>query len=795
MSLNTLKLALRNIRTNKLVYGVSVLAIGLGALSASMLGTYLYFEMSTDRFHKNLDQIYMLAVKQSPQSKWEGLSSQFFNYGQNNSEAPIGLLAQTRTVSRYKEGELTMKIDSVALTPVTLVADSSFFNVFDFKVLTGSMEEIKSGESGVLLTKHYAMKLLGTTDVIGKSLEISGQGNMKTLIKGILDDLPPNSSIQFDALVICRETMTAFSRMGVEYLVLDDSFDKQAYLKALNAKMQKHEQFIGGKSGLIPLKSLYFNGMRFDSGAVSRQGNKQDLYVIVMVLLVLLVVTGLNVRNLQHLMARSMLKMTGVFRLLGATSREITHIHLVDSCTMALLSWVLSVLLFVLSKPLLTRITGLDLSAMTVSILGGSLLVVLLLLGLTGSLSRIELIRKPLLLALKGDRMKKLNTLNRKASLTFQFSLTIVLIFSSIVVFRQWSFMTKADLGWQYQEVVRTRFLAEINKSIQDPSSFENRIVKIKNDVQYLENELHTNPSVQSFSQGESPFQKPYEMPWAVKGSGMDFTTIPGLSVSPSTLRTLGFRLLEGRFVDKNRAQEVLINETAKKQWHIQSIDSCRLTNPYWSRDEGFQVVGVVRDFNYERLALPVKPLIMMCMYDPASEYLIRLTKGREQEGLAFLQKLHERVNPDEPFVYSFLADEAKALYAKEKNLGLMFGVLTIVTLLIALTGLFALTYYDCQRRIKEIGIRKTNGATVFQTVWLLNRELMVYLGLAFVFASSVGYVLMQRWLEQFAKHISLSWWIFALAGLIAFVVALLTVSGLSWRAATKNPVESLRYE
>jgi len=794
--LHTLKITIRNTRANGLVYGVSVLAIGLGALCVSLLSIYLFNELTTDRFHKRLDDLYMFAVKSSTNSAWTGFERKVISHGQPVPNLPG--LEQVTSLQMYPKGNLTIQLDSITILPATLVTDSAFFSMFDFRIKAGNLKQIQTETSSVLLTERFAKQLFGTTDVLGKQVKLSANMLLTSTVRGILQNPPPNSSIQFDVLVVYNGSDFVFSRSIVDFFLLNKSFDKTSYLKDIDTKIQDNEQFKGGKTGFIPFKGLYFSGSTPDNckNVITRFGDKKDLYIILMILLVLLLITWLNVKNLQEISTQTTLKQTGITQMLGAGKQQVFVQRMVDAGMMILVSWGLSILLFFLLKPLLSNLSGLDGTALTDPFLWVSLLIVVLLIVFTGAITWPNVLRMPVITALKGNKMLGFNAFSRKVSLLFQFSMTILLLIITMMVFKQWRMMTNADLGWSYDQVVRTKFFAEIPFSYDLANKGR---IKQDRDYQYVNHELQASSSIQCFAQGSSPFQMLFDLPWTAKGSGMEYTTEHGIETSPNFAKTLDIKVVEGRFfdkaIDKNGSLQVVINQAAKKYWHIQTIDSCRLLNPYWSSDVGFQVIGVVEDFRYERLALPVKPLVMLYIGDATQDYLIRFTPGKEQEALSLLKALQQKVNPKVPFEYSLLKDEAKSLYEKEKQLGILFGLMTLVILLIALTGLFALTYHDCQRRVKEVGIRKVNGASVLQVVWLLNRDLAGYLGLAFVLASITGKILMQRWLEQFVYQTALSWWIFVLAGLIVCFVALLTVCWQSWRSATKNPIKSLRYE
>jgi len=288
-------------------------------------------------------------------------------------------------------------------------------------------------------------------------------------------------------------------------------------------------------------------------------------------------------------------------------------------------------------------------------------------------------------------------------------------------------------------------------------------------------------------------------MPWKLKGSNIEYANQNVFMIDLDYLNLLGLKLTEGRFFDakkdQSREEKVVINQAAKKFWGIIDINKCRLLNQYWSADQGYEIIGVVKDFNYQHLSSRPQPMMMVYFQDVDRDFLIKFNNGADKNGLQFLKKLYEQVNPGEPFKYSVLKDEIALLYQKEKQLAIIYILFTIIALAISSIGLFAISLYDTQKRIKEIGIRKVNGAKVIQIMAILNKDFLKWVAIAFIIACPIAWYAMHKWLENFAYKTELSWWIFALAGLLAFMVAFLTVSWQSWRAARRNPVEALRYE
>jgi putative ABC transport system permease protein len=288
-------------------------------------------------------------------------------------------------------------------------------------------------------------------------------------------------------------------------------------------------------------------------------------------------------------------------------------------------------------------------------------------------------------------------------------------------------------------------------------------------------------------------------MPCKVRGDEKDFLSQNALTVHPDYLKLLGLEISEGRFFDAqkdvSRGNKIVINEAAKKFWKIEDIQKCRILNKYWEDSTGYEIIGVVKDFNYQHLSVKPQPLFMLYFADADNYFLIKFKDGFVQSDLQSVSRLYKEVNPGEDFTFSFLSDEIADLYQKEKKLSQIYLVFTIIALFITAIGIFVIAIYDAQRRTKEIGIRKVNGAQIGEIMLMLNKDFVKLVLLAFIIACPIVWYAMHKWLENFAYKIDISWWIFILAGLLAIGIAVLTVSWQSWRVAGRNPVESLKYE
>jgi len=357
--------------------------------------------------------------------------------------------------------------------------------------------------------------------------------------------------------------------------------------------------------------------------------------------------------------------------------------------------------------------------------------------------------------------------------------------------------MLHKDLGFDSKNIIRVKMFRRLPFT-GNLDEWKKSNAEQKKNYQYVLNELSSISAIASFAQGVSPID-PYIMPWKLKGSEKDYLSQNVLTVNSDYLKLFGLKIIEGRFFDlekdKSRALKVVINEEAKKFWEIKDIKQSRILNKYWGDSIGYEIVGVVKDFNYQHLSVKPQPLFMVYFDDVDNDFLIKLKDGSRQIGLQSVSKLFKEVNPGEDFSYTFLSDEISALYQKEKKLSQVYFIFTIIALLITAIGIFVIAIYVAQRRTKEIGIRKVYGARISEIIFMLNKDFVKLVLIAIVIAWPITWFAMHKWLENFAYKTGLSWWIFVIAGVFAIGIALLTVSWQSFRAARRNPIKSLKYE
>ncbi len=788
-----LKYAIRTFKSNRLIFIGSIVSVFLSALCISLLFTYIHNELSMDHFHKRAKDIYLLTVQQSAGSTVEAIEANlFFDFNYRNYPGIDNLT----TIKKYKKGEVKFAYGETSFSPEGIVVDSTFFEIFDFKLKTGDRKTILNDPEAVIITDKFARKLFGSEDPVGQVVQIDERVGKLYTIKGIVESPPSNSSITFD--FILPDQSADFSRAGGNFILVNDNFNRRDFVEKIRNLGNVHPQFKNSRMDIMALDDVYFNGGNVDfKGIFSKSGNKKGIYILYAIIGVIFLITLLNFSNLQVIVINESLKNIGINKISGSGSRPVFYQKLVELILLIVLSVILITIGFVIVLPYLNQIIGTELSPRLSQIFLANLVILSLLVASAMIYPSLVFFKVPVLNSLKNQIFQGNQLVGRNTLVIVQFALSFVLLVASIVVAKQLKLMLNKDLGFSSENVICTKLFYDL-PFMGDEEAYKEQSAKMEKNFQYINDKLESNGAIERFSQGLSPIE-PFSMPWKLKGEMTDYTAMNALTVTPGYLDLLGLKLAEGRFFekgrDKQRGNQVVINEAAKASWGILDISKARILNKYWSDKDGYEVIGVVKDFNYQHLSVKPQPLVFLYFEDPDADFLIKLKKGATQSGLTFIKQLFNQMNPGGTFNYTFLSDDIEALYQREKRLSEIYIFFSIIAYVISAIGLFAISFYDTRRRTKEIGIRKVNGARISEVMAMLNRDFIRWVTIAFVVACPVAWYAMHKWLENFAYKTTLSWWIFALAGLLALGIALLTVSWQSWKAATRNPVEALRYE
>lgn len=781
-----IKFAFRNFRNNKIIFGGSLLTLSLGALCISLLYSYVPDQLNMDGFHKNKDNIYAITKKSSARSLPEVFEPTLYL---NIDYSDYPELRSHTTLKKYPDGELSFTYENTTFLAEGLVTDSLFFNVFNFKLITGDVNSVLNDPNAILLTVNFAKIIFGEEDPIGKTIDIGSRKVKKFTVKGILDNVPYNSSIVFDFIMPQQyNDPSFFNRMGGSFILVDKSFDKIFFKERINQFEDKYNRFKETTIDILPFDYKEINKSGIQSlGIFSRTVNEKNLYIQIIIMLVILIISAINFSNLQAINTNSRLKNTALKLVIGANKYHSVKQMLVEMVILVAMSTFITTIAYVLVLPTFVSLTQIFISPSLLEILKISA-VVLFVIATIGMIYPFILgIRIPVVNGLKNMVINEKKLKGRGVIIVFQYVLAFLLLISSMVVAKQLSLMLNMDLGFNQKNIVSAQLWTM-------PSNIESRedADKFLTKVNLSKNELESNSNIKSFAKGDKPIDA-FTMDWKKKNNENELETHYMLRVSPNYDKLFGLKLVEGRFfdndIDRSRGNKIVINEAASKYWNIDNINGSIMEHESWG---DYEIIGIVQDFNFQHLSSTVQPLIMIYMENVEDPYNVEFYEGSIRSGLGFLGNFFENNNPQAAFSHTFIEDEVASLYQKEKQLGVNYILFTAIALIISVIGLFTIAIYDTRRRVKEIAIRKVNGAQVWEVISLLNKSFTKWVVLAFVIASPIAYLLMQNWLQNFAYKTDISWWIFALSGGVTLIIAMLTVSWQSYKAAVANPVKSL---
>jgi len=524
----------------------------------------------------------MMVIKASPESGYEAIqASLFFKFNYKNYPEVESLVS----LMKYPKDEIKVTFGESSFSPEVLIADSTFFSVFDFKLLTGNKKTILADPGNAIITSDYARKIFGDKDPIGQEIKVTAS-DMKTFtIKGVAAKLPSNSSITFDLIIPSHSG--SYNRMGADFLLVNKKFNQEEFVKKIEKIGHFHPQFRESKVSVLALNDIYFNNKGSNNNynlIFTRFGDKKNVYVLLVILIVVFAITALNFSGFQIILINAELKNIGIGKILGISAWEQFMQKTIEVVLLIILSSIVVTISYLVLLPSFDSFARVSLSKSILEIVVLNVTIIISLFVLAMLYPSVITLKIPIMDSLKGKVYAGSFLISQKAIVTIQYTLTIASVVASLVIFRQVSLMLQKDLGFDSKNVIRVKMFHRLPYNI-NPDERKKSTTEQNKNYQYVLSELSSIPAIESFAQGVSPLN-PYIMPWKLKGSEKDFLSQNVLIVNPGYLKILGLKITEGRFFDtqkdKSRANKVVINEEAKKFWAIEDIKECRILNKYW---------------------------------------------------------------------------------------------------------------------------------------------------------------------------------------------------------------------
>lgn len=807
---NYFKIALRNLLRSKAFSAINIVGLAFGLATCLIIGLFVLDELSFDRFHEKADRI----VRVTFRANMSGNKIEEANVMPPTARTLQREYPEVLEATRLRQGMAFVleKDHKVFKENGVAFVDSNFLQVFTFPLVQGNPKTALFRPNTLVISQKMAQKYFGHEDPIGKTLKSKNYDEVLE-VTGVMADMPTHSHLHFDFLI----AMAGLDEAQVDswmlsgfytYLVLPEKYDYrqlQAKLpqlvdkyfgpgikKTFGMSMSKFKQE-GNELGLFlqPLTDIHLHShFEYD---LAPSGDIRYIYIFGAIALFMLLIACINFMNLSTAGASKRAREVGIRKVMGSVKSTLIGQFLLESVLLTAVALVLAVVIVVLALPFFNTLADKNLTLSFTQVpwlLPGLLLLGLVVGVLAGSYPAFFLSSFKPITVLKGGTQINLARGRRSIGLrgtlvVVQFCVSIILIVGTTVVYQQLRFIQNARLGYDKEQVL----------VLQETYRLGHNEPLLKK--QLLQDSRVVNATISGYVPAGPSLNNNF------MGYGDDRTTeyLKGICyrVDEDYVLTLGMKMVSGRNFSPEFGTDssaMIVNETTAKQmgWGKDAVGHT-ITKP--SNDgtqDTYHVIGVVQDFNFKSLHERIGPL-MMILGDNRGAILVKV---KTRDIPALLQSIEKQWNTlavDEPMLYSFLEENFNATYRAEQKTGQILALFAGLTIFVACLGLFGLATFTAEQRTKEIGVRKVLGASVSSVVALLSKDFLKLVAISIVIASPIAWYAMNLWLQDFAYKIDISWWVFALAGLLAVGIALLTVSFQSVRAALRNPVESLRSE
>ncbi|MBO9614697.1 MAG: ABC transporter permease [Dyadobacter sp.] len=791
---NYFKIAFRNLAKHKMFSFINVLGLSAGMTACFLIALYVHFELTYDAFNNKADRIYRVAtdVKTNSETLHYAISPWAMASSMQNEFPEVEAFARVqKEETLFRKGDLKFQEEN------TVLADSTLFGVFDLKLLKGNPKTALTAPLSLVLTETSARKYFGDSDPLGQTLLWSDKGE-PALITGVMQDPPVNSQIKGD-IFVSMSTYTAHQDKNIEsqwgsfgavaFVLLKPGTDPAAIARKFPAFVQSHAGKLMAEQqmqiGLVlePLKDIYLHSTR----PAEESGSIDNVYIFSAVALFIMLIACINFINLTTARSVERAREVGVRKAVGAAKSTLAGQFLAESVLMCMIAFVLSVAVSAALLPLFNELAGKQISKGIVYEIPwvGAEFAATWLIGLLAGiypafvLSSFEPVR-----VLKGRFTTSLKGIMlRKGLVTVQFSISIMMIITTIVVYTQLDFMRSHDLGFSKDQ---TLVIQAGTGRARD--AFEASILNfagVKSAAASSAVPGGWNP--QAYSKIES------------SSGEMQAGNLDVYRVDFDFVEQYGLKVVAGRAFSKQFSSDstgsLMINEAAAKVLGYHSPrEAIGKKFDQWGRQG--TIIGVVKDFHFKSLQENIKPLTFRLIdFWNGNLLSVKIDGGNVKQTVSGIENQWKRANPDKPFTYYFLDEFYDRQYRADERFEALFLGFAALAIFISCLGLLGLASYSTIQRTKEIGVRKVMGASAASIVALLSKDFIQLVGIAFLIAAPLAWFVMHHWLESFAYKTDIRAWVFIAAALLSTSVALATISFQSIRAALTNPVKSLRSE
>ena len=773
--------AIRQIRRSTALSTITIVGLAVGFTSVILLSIWINYEFQYDRFYPKTNRIYKVFIEEPRKGDVEKYPWVSFPL----AEAMQDEVPEIENSTIVSSGSIKVKYNDHAFYENrACFTNPQLFKIFDFKFTRGNKNLALSYKQSIVISERVAKKYFGNENPVGKMLQIND--NYPFEVTAVVDDVRPNSSFNFDFFILAEYFAEPLILNGTNWEALNFNsyvcLRKDANPEVVREKIRNifMEHISDNKRylNIQPIKDAHFYSV---SGTPTNIKNIRIMTILGVVIFMVAFFNFVNILVGRYQKRAFEFKIKGI---IGAEKKQIFFQILVECLVMISTATFLSLIISNLILPLFSQLAGRQFSSsiifnlFSMEVLGTAFLGALLI----GSGLLLIAFKKYLKFQPPHkEKQGKTKLAYQSFFVTVQFASAILLVIGVIVVTQQLNFISRKDIGLNPENVITTPLKGSDRGKYEvlKEELLKNNAVKNVTAAYNLPTSINTNCVITAWP--GNPHQEKLPLAYTV--------------VDKDYFSTMGMQIIQGvPFSEKLQSDSVayIVNEQAVAAMHLKEPVGAIIDFSCWTKGK---IVGVVKDFNYLSMHSRIEPLIIVNQLWGAQNLLIKLNRKPDQVLLGELENIWKKINPQSPVNFQPLNNSLERMYQADKRFRNLLFAGSLIALILTSIGLLGVILMHVQHRIKEIGIRKVNGAKVTEILTMLNKDFIKWVIIAFVIATPIAWFIMNKWLENFAYKTSLSWWIFALAGILAMGVALLTVSWQSWKAATRNPVEALRYE
>ncbi len=798
---NYFKTALRNIARNKLFTFLNILGLSLGLATAILILFWVQDELSYDRYHKNAENIYRI----SGDYHLNGVSVKVASSPPPMASTLIRDYPEVVNACRFRQiGPRMFGIDDqrIRINDLTY-ADSTCFELFDIPLVLGDPKSALNEPNCVVLNETTAKVFFGHENPLDKTIRME---DMTLMVKGVYKDIPENSHFHFDLMISMPTLDRSFEQNWLTnnfhtYILLHPGADPLKLEKQMQEMIVKYvgpdlERFMGQKLedfekddhasfGLQKLTDIHLHSDLM--AELSTNSDINNVYIFSFIAIFILIIACINFMNMSTARSEGRGKEVGIRKVAGALRGQIVFQYLLESFVITLISYFIAMILVEIYLPTFNDLSGKNINIhyfepQTLLILA---FIILSTSFISGSYPSFYLSSFQPIATLKGTlRTGKSSGYLRNILVILQFFTTIILISCSIFVYNQLHYIQSKKLGFDREQLICVH---NMNALEHNANSFKQELL---NHPEIL------NASISSYLPVPSSMNNSVAFP---DGDHSKIVSMFHWVVDADYIDTYKMKMIDGRNFSEDYGTDslnILINEAAMKQFGWESIEG-HFIERYIDNEGGtadFKVIGLIKDFHYQSLKESISPMLMVL--GERGYYLsLRYEADKTQDIVKLLETKWNEFVPNYPFEYSFVNERFNNIYFQEQRIAQIMKIFTILAIVIASLGLFGLTAFIAEKRTKEIGIRKVNGASLFSIFMLFTKDMAKLVLIAFALAVPLTWYVMDNWLNNFSYRIEISWLVFVGSGIISFLIALITISYQAYIASARNPVVSLKYE